>query len=92
MQFGPSPGDQAKLGMLGAARVPIVSVHDGEPGLLDNLGSCVGVLQKSLAVRKHSKSGRPSDVYKYHGLDGAAVKEACLDALQEIAWSSKVHL
>jgi pyruvate dehydrogenase E1 component len=92
LQFGPSPGDQAKLGMLAAARIPIVSVHDGEPGLLDNLGSCVGVLQKSLAVRKHSKSGRPSDVYKYHGLDGAAVKQACMDMLEEIAWKSKVTL
>jgi len=92
LNFGPSPGDQAKLAMLGAARVPVVSVHDGEPGLLDNIGSCVGVIQKSLAVRKHSKSGRPSDVYKYHGLDGASVKKACMDALEEIAWKSKVQL
>ncbi|MEZ4814283.1 MAG: pyruvate dehydrogenase [Bdellovibrionota bacterium] len=92
LQFGPSPGDQAKLGMLGAARIPVVSVHDGEPGLLDNIGSCVGVLQKALAVRKHSKSGRPSDVYTYHGIDGASVKQACMDALEEIAWRSKVQL
>lgn len=92
LQFGPTPGDQAKVGMLTAARIPIVSVHDGEPGLLDNIGSAVGVLQKSLAVRKHSKSGRPSDVYRFHGIDAESVRQTCLDALEEVAWRTKVQI
>jgi pyruvate dehydrogenase E1 component len=90
LSFGPSMGDQARLSMLGAARVPVVSVHDGEPGLLDNIGSIVGVPQKALAVRHHSKSGRPSDIYKYHGIDSQSVKRACLEALNEVAWTSKI--
>jgi pyruvate dehydrogenase E1 component len=64
-----------------------VSVHDGEPGLLDNIGSIVGTLQKTLATRKHSKCGRPSDIFAYHGLDAEAVKAACLQALEESAVS-----
>jgi pyruvate dehydrogenase E1 component len=88
--FGPTPRDQAKLAMLGAARVPVVSVHDGEPGLLDNIGSVIGVLQKTLAIRKHSKSGRPSDVYAYHKIDSAAVKKACVEALEEVAWTQTI--
>src|SRR5690606_16523455 len=48
---------QAELVTLSGRRVPIVSVHDGEPGLLDNIGSIVGVRQEALATRKHSKSG-----------------------------------
>ena len=51
---------QAELVTLSGRRVPIVSVHDGEAGLLDNIGSIVGVRQETLAVRKHSRSGRPS--------------------------------
>lgn len=66
-------------------RVPIVSVADGEAGLLDNLGSIVGVKQESLAVRKHSKCGRPKDVYAYHHIDAAAVVEACGKVLSETA-------
>lgn len=92
LYFAPTPRDQARLDMLGAARVPIVSVHDGEPGLLDNLGSAVGVLHKALAVRHHSKSGRPSDIYHYHGIDAASVKQACLDVLRDVAWNSEVQL
>lgn len=61
---------------------PIVSVHDGEPGLLDNIGSILGVHHESLAVRKHSRCGRPSDVYKYHGINGDSVVQACLKVLQ----------
>ena len=83
-QFGPRPAGtlatgsagRAQLMTLGGRRIPIVSVHDGEPGLLDNLGSVVGTLQRALAVRKHSKSGRPSDVYGYHGIDAASVAKA----------------
>lgn len=66
-------------------RVPIVSVHDGEAGLLDNLGSIVGVRQESCAVRKHSKVGRPSEIYAYHGIDAESVVEACGKVLAETA-------
>ncbi len=66
-------------------RVPIVSVHDGEAGLLDNLGSIVGVKHESLAVRKHSKCGTPRDIYKYHGIDADSVVKACGKVLSETA-------
>ena len=93
-QFGPKPEDSfsgtagmAQLMTLGGRRIPIVSVHDGEPGLLDNVGSIVGTVQKTLAVRKHSKSGRPVDVYKYHGIDGATVAAAAKTVLEESAFT-----
>lgn len=66
-------------------RVPIVSVHDGEAGLLDNIGSIVGVRHESLAVRKHSKCGRPSEIYAYHHIDSDAVVEAVGKVLSETA-------
>lgn len=66
-------------------RVPIVSVHDGEAGLLDNIGSVVGVRQESCAVRKHSKCGRPSEIYAFHGIDGNSIVEACGKVLAETA-------
>ena len=66
-------------------RVPIVSVHDGEAGLLDNLGSIIGVKQESLAVRKHSKCGRPSEIYAYHHIDSHSVMEAVGKVLSETA-------
>lgn len=66
-------------------RIPVVSVHDGEPGLLDNIGSVIGVRQESCAVRKHSKCGRPSEIYSFHGIDAAAVVEACGKVLAETA-------
>ena len=66
-------------------KVPCVSVHDGEPGILDNIGSLLGVRQESLAVRKHSKCGRPVDVYGYHGIDSKAVVSACHKVLVEEA-------
>lgn len=66
-------------------RIPIVSVHDGEPGLLDNIGSIIGVKHESLAVRKHSKCGTPRDIYKYHGIDAEAVMQACGKVLAETA-------
>ena len=66
-------------------RVPIVSVHDGESGLLDNLGSIVGVKQETLAVRKHSKCGRPSEIYAYHHIDSESVIEAVGKVLSETA-------
>lgn len=66
-------------------RVPMVTVFDGEAGLLDNLGSIVGVRQETLAVRKHSKCGRPSEIYAFHGLDAESVVEACGKVLAETA-------
>ena len=76
---------QAEVVTLSARRVPIVSVHDGEPGLLDNLGSIVGVKHESLAIRKHSKCGTPEDVYGYHGIDSKGVVQACGKVLSETA-------
>ena len=63
-------------------KAPIVSVHDGEPGLLDNIGSILGVHHESLAVRKNSRSGRITDVYKYHGIDKNSIIQSCLKVLQ----------
>lgn len=80
-----TPAGAAQLMSIAGRRIPIVSVHDGEPGLLDNIGSVVGTLQKSLATRKHSKCGRPSDIYAYHGVDGDSVAQACLEVLEESA-------
>lgn len=73
------------LRTLAGRRVPIVSVHDGEIGLLDNIGSLIGVKQETLAVRKHSKCGRPSDVYRYHHIDAESVLQACGKVLAETA-------
>ncbi|QDK39601.1 pyruvate dehydrogenase [Bdellovibrio sp. NC01] len=66
-------------------RVPVVSVADGEAGLLDNIGSVIGVRQEALGVRKHSKCGRPSEIYAYHGIDAESVVEACGKVLAETA-------
>ncbi|CAN5538712.1 1-deoxy-D-xylulose-5-phosphate synthase N-terminal domain-containing protein [soil metagenome] len=66
-------------------RVPCVSVHDGEPGLMDNIGSVLGVRQEALAVRKHSKCGRPNEIYEYHHLDGDSIVEAVGKVLSETA-------
>jgi pyruvate dehydrogenase E1 component len=87
---GPSSGvvSPAEALTLSGRRVPLVSVHDGEPGLLDNLGSIVGVRHESLAVRKHSRCGRPEDVYAYHHIDAASVIEACGKVLSETALES----
>ncbi len=79
--------------MLGAAdavdlagrRVPIVSVHDGEAGLLDNLGAIVGVPQVVKVVFGFSKCGTPAHVYGYHGLDSGSIAEACGEALATTA-------
>lgn len=75
----------AELKTVAGRRIPVVSVADGEIGLLDNIGSVVGVRQETLGVRKHSKCGRPSDVYKYHKIDSQSIFEACLSALEETA-------
>ena len=70
---------------LAGRRIPIVSVHDGEEGLLDNLGSVVGTRQITMAVRKFSKCGTPEQVYDYHGLGPDGIVEACGKALAETA-------
>ncbi len=77
--------ESADLIMASGRRIPVVSVHDGEAGLLDNLGSIVGVRQESCAVRKHSKCGRPAEIYNYHHIDDAAVMDACGKVLSETA-------
>jgi len=76
------PGDAVDLA---GARVPVVSVHDGEVGLLDNLGSVLGVKQIAKAVVKFSKSGTPAHIYEYHGLHAAGIAEACGQALAATA-------
>ena len=86
--FGPKPLNLGQALTLGGRRIPVVSVHDGEPGLIDNIGSVVGTIQKTLAVRKHSKSGRPSDVFKYHGVDRDSLVKVCKAALEESAYSN----
>lgn len=58
------------------ARIPIVSVHDGEAGLLDNIGSIVGVKHLALAVRKTSKSGTTPDIFHFQEIDSEAVIKA----------------
>jgi len=69
-------------------RVPVVAVCDGEAGLLDNIGSIVGVKQRTLAVRKFAKCGRPDQAYAYQGLDTASIVEACGQVLAESAFES----
>jgi pyruvate dehydrogenase E1 component len=65
-----------------------VSVHDGEAGLLDNIGSVLGVRHEALAVRKHSRSGRPREIFEYHHIDATSVIEACGKVLSETALES----
>ncbi len=77
-----APGDVVDLA---GRRVPIVSVHDGEIGLLDNLGSILGVRQIARAVVKFSKSGTPAHIFKYHGLHAEGIAESCGQALAETA-------
>lgn len=71
-------------------RIPIVSVHDGEIGLLDNIGSLVGVRQETLATRKHSRCGRPVDIYKYHHMDADSIVEAAGKVLSETALENMI--
>jgi pyruvate dehydrogenase E1 component len=76
---------EAGLVSLAARRVPILALCDGEPGLLDNLGSIVGVKQVTLGVRKFSKCGRPDEVFHYQHLDRDSIVEACGRVLSETA-------
>ncbi len=77
--------ERAEFVTLAGRRVPVVSVHDGEAGLLDNIGSVLGVRQEVLAVRKFSKSGRPDEVYAYHHIDEESIVQAVGKALSETA-------
>jgi pyruvate dehydrogenase E1 component len=77
---------ESELVGLAGRRVPIVAMCDGEAGLVDNIGSIVGVKQTTLAVRKFSKCGRPDQVFALHHLDADSVVEACGKALAETAW------
>ena len=81
---------EAGLIGLAGARVPIVAVCDGEAGLLDNLGSIVGVKQRTCAVRRFSKCGRPDEVFGYQHIDSDAVYEACGRILSETALENVV--
>ena len=62
-------------------KAPIVSVHDGEPGLLDNIGSITGLFQEVLAVRKHSLCGSIQDVYSYHQLNASSIVQSSIEVL-----------
>jgi pyruvate dehydrogenase E1 component len=77
--------NQSELVTLSGRRIPIVSVHDGEPGLLDNIGSIVGVRHEVLAVKKHSRCGKPSEIYKYHHIDSDSIVDTCGKVLSETA-------
>lgn len=77
--------NRAEWMSLKSGRVPVVSVHDGEPGLLDNIGSIVGVKHHSLSVRKTSKSGTTWDIFELHHLDAASIAETAEKMLEESA-------
>jgi len=81
---GAGESDAGLLSIAGR-RVPIVAACDGEAGLLDNVGSIVGVKQITLAVRKFSKCGRPDEVYAYQHIDAPSIVEACGEVLSETA-------
>ena len=48
-----------------------------------NIGSAVGVRHEALAVRQHSKCGRPKDVYGFQQIDHSAVVGAVKKVLAE---------
>lgn len=73
-----------------AGRVPVVGVVDGEPGMLDNIGSIAGTRQEMLALRKASKCGRPSDVFGLHHIDAAGIVAASERVLGESALETVV--
>lgn len=77
--------DATDVHMMAACTVPIVSVVDGEAGLLDNAGSVLAAKQISLSVQKFSKSGTPEHIFRYHGIDAKGIFDACGKALAENA-------
>ncbi|MFK7743078.1 MAG: pyruvate dehydrogenase [Planctomycetota bacterium] len=77
---------------LAGRRVPVVSVHDGEIGLLDNIGSLIGVPQIARAVVKFSKSGTPKHIYEYHHMHAEGLVDLCGQALAQTAMEQvQVH-
>ena len=56
-----------------------------KPVCLNDLGAIVGVKHISLAVRKHSKCGRPNEIYAFHGIDDQSIIEAVGKVLSETA-------
>ena len=78
----------AGLISLAGRRVPILAVCDGEAGLVDNIGSIVGVRQVTLAVRKFSKCGRPDQIYRYQEIDADSIVQAAGRVLSETALES----
>jgi len=70
---------------LAGSRIPIVSVHDGEIGLLDNIGSLLGAPQLAKAVVKFSKSGTVKHIFEYHGMHAEGIVDACGQILSETA-------
>jgi pyruvate dehydrogenase E1 component len=82
-QPDPALLDAADVRTLAARTVPIVSVADGELGMLDNAGSICGVQQIALGVSKFSKSGRPGEVFAYHGMDAETIFRACGQVLAQ---------
>lgn len=68
-----------------AARIPVLSVHDGEPGLLDNIGSIIGVKHRTLAIRKTSKSGTTADIFYYHHIDAEGIINGAEEVLKDSA-------
>jgi pyruvate dehydrogenase E1 component len=85
--FATEGAGASEAGLLSVAgrRVPIVAICDGEAGLLDNVGSIVGVKQVTLAVRKFSKCGRPDEVYAYQHIDAPSIVLAAGEVLSESA-------
>jgi pyruvate dehydrogenase E1 component len=80
--------DEAGLVAVAGRRVPAVAVCDGEAGLLDNIGSILGVKQVTLAVRKFSKCGRPDQIFRFQDLDPDSIVDAAGRALAETAQES----
>ena len=57
----------------------------GLHGLLDNIGSLLGVPQLARAVTKFSKSGTIKHIFEYHGMHAEGIVEACGQILSETA-------
>ncbi len=87
----PRSGGSHDLLTAAGSRVPVVTVVDGEPGLLDNIGGLLGTHQIALGCREFSKCGRPDQVYRLEGIDGMAIRDAAMQALAEEA-VEEIHI
>jgi pyruvate dehydrogenase E1 component len=56
--------------------VPIVSVLDGHSHALAFIGAALGVPQQALGVDDFGQSGGRADLYRYYGIDAAAIARA----------------